>query len=197
MKPRKLLIVSILFLIQVQISVGQDFLLNDSLDEIANFTSPNSTLEEREENTIFEPFYLQDQKNIKKQNTIYFELLGVGGFYSVNFDKRFHDQMENGLGLRVGVSTSNGIVAFPMQVNYILGRKHHLEVGAGITFGNGTVSFTGPRSEFIASPSLSIKYRYQNYDKGFFFNFGPDLNLRQAVLADGVVIFGISMGYTF
>ena len=112
-------------------------------------------------------------------NQVYFELLGAGGGFSLNFDSRFGDK-ENGLGYRLGIggessySSSFGsskALAIPVGLNYLFGaRKHHLELGAGATpfFGDKTYY---PRTYW--GTNFNAGYRLTPFNrKGFSFRAG-------------------------
>jgi hypothetical protein len=120
-------------------------------------------------------------------NAIYLELLGPGGFYSVNYDRAFGD-FAGRIGFSyMSISASTGLesasaswLGVPLTFSYLgIGSKNHmLEVGAGVTlwsFGAGASAFgagaTGASALLIA-PTGVFGYRMQPKDGGFFFKAG-------------------------
>jgi hypothetical protein len=94
---------------------------------------------------------------------IQFEVFGPGSLFSLNFDSRFAPK-ENGLGFSIGLGGSplgvlgkscntGGLMALPVDINYLVGKKQHFaEVGVG-----GTLVVIG-----------STKKYCQDFDYGFF-----------------------------
>lgn len=131
---------------------------------------------------------------------IYFEVLGPGIAYSVNYDGRLN-KIENGLGIRVGVSgaggNGGGYFALPVQVNYLLGNNgQYLELGAGATYVSSAISlFDDRESSSSILPTATIGFRKQPFGK-------KGLTWRLAFtpfIVDGVFIpyGGASVGYRF
>ena len=122
------------------------------------------------------------------RNTIFLELLGNAGLYSINYEHRFIEQ----LGLRIGFSSVNfpldtetgPVTMAPLMVNYITGKdKHHFEVGAGLMLSNridnrGMTATTG--------------YRFQPPQGGFHFHIGFTPLITDDFLPFGSAGFGIS-----
>lgn len=136
----------------------------------------------------------------KGHRAIYGDFGGVGGIYSINYDQRFKDTANNnGLGFRAGFSSIFGVYSVPVQINYLIGRRHYLELGIGATiatdrydFGNGRFGGTN------ASGNASVKYRFQALDQGLFFNIGGDIFIAGGLLNDASVFWaGAGIGYTF
>ena len=141
----------------------------------------------------------------EKPNSIYFEALGNGGLYSVNYDRMFTET----IGGRIGFSyipeidfifsSINDLMVIPVMLNYFIGSVNHkLELGAGIAY----VSFTS--GDFLGFESSSgssgvtgtatIGYRYQPANGGFLFRIGftPMFNDEWFQPFDGV-----SLGFGF
>jgi hypothetical protein len=89
------------------------------------------------------------------RNALYLELLGNGGLYSVNYERRMKDR----IALRVGVGTWDStdllsdsqkderILAFPMTVSLIRGGRHGgFEVGGGLLTGRETSDLGSSRN---------------------------------------------------
>ena len=136
---------------------------------------------------------IQNSYANKKAKTFFFELLGPGSVYSLNYDTRFQNK-QDGLGGRAGISFyADGETSFftvLVVINYLLG-KHgkYFEVGAGITFytfksdsyysffdnrdqeGNVTNYQSTKRDNGILG-TLNFGYRYQPIDGGFSFRAG-------------------------
>ncbi|RYD88498.1 MAG: hypothetical protein EOP54_27150, partial [Sphingobacteriales bacterium] len=76
----------------------------------------------------------------KQGKTVFFELLGPGAAYSVNYDTRFAKRPD-GWGGRIGLSyysaSGEHLFTAPLVINYLAG-KHgkYFEIGAGITYYN-------------------------------------------------------------
>lgn len=133
--------------------------------------------------------------------SVYFEL-GGPGLASVNFDTRFGAR-EGGLGGRVGVGGfsvgGNGILVFPLAVNYLLGKdtKNYFEIGIGIT----PVLATGDDIDGNFGTTfghLNFGYRLQPLDGGF--TFRAFITPVFGIGGDGFFIpyyGGVSFGYKF
>lgn len=108
---------------------------------------------------------------------IYAELLGTAGFYSINYDRRFKaSEKNNGLGIRAGVGYFDNIWYVPVQLNYLIGKNHFLELGIGTRFATAEFDFgNGRYSGFNTSLVGSTKYRYQSKNKHFFLSAGLDV----------------------
>ncbi|MFD0767111.1 hypothetical protein ACFQZI_19795 [Mucilaginibacter lutimaris] len=130
----------------------------------------------------------------KQGKTVFFELLGPGAVYSVNYDTRFAKRPD-GWGGRIGLSyyseSGEHLFTAPLVVNYLAG-KHgkYFEVGAGITYYNVNTNdvFFDNRYYEVIDPNggyyvkeknhngvlgtLNFGYRYQPLDGGFAFRTG-------------------------
>ena len=119
----------------------------------------------------------------KRPQAVFFEVLGTGVGYSVNYDTRFQ-KTEDGLGGRAGVSyfKSNGLGVFslPVGLNYLLGKNgNYFEVGAGATFlsvkedenKHGEFLFIGGEESTVVG-TLVFGYRRQPVEGGFTFRAG-------------------------
>lgn len=128
----------------------------------------------------------------KRAKTFFFEVLGPGAAYSVNYDVRFKKQ-QDGWGGRAGISyyanAGEHLFTVPLVLNYLAGKNgKYFEVGAGITYYNVNSndlffdnSNYGYASEDINSGiigTLNFGYRYQPVDGGFSFRggFSPIIN---------------------
>lgn len=139
------------------------------------------------------------------RNLIRGEVLGAGGLYSLNYERRFSLQWA----VRVGFFAYNDepkvreddyvtLVLVPVMVNALLpGGTHNLELGAGPVLG-----YAGARSQDYGSLNgvgignflANTAYRYQPTSGGFSFRAGILPNYS----GDSVLIWPpLSLGYTF
>jgi hypothetical protein len=99
------------------------------------------------------------------RRTVYFEMLGRGNVYSLNYDVR----VSPGAALRAGVASwgvGSGVIAFPFTASSLIGRGEvSLEIGAGPMFMTGVdVSDFGSNVILISFAVI----RVQPKDAGFF-----------------------------
>jgi hypothetical protein len=138
-----------------------------------------------------------------KPNSLYFEIFGNGGLYSINYDRLFTPT----LGARIGFmyfSADNSIfdidqlILVPIMLNYFVGEgSSKLELGAGIVFGSLETDFWGLTNESSSTAVIgtaTVGYRYQPVDGGFMFRAGfTPLFSSGGFLASG----GLSIGVAF
>ena len=133
---------------------------------------------------------LKDSLNLR-DNSIFFELFGNAGAYSLNYDHLFRlgESRMSGIGTRVGIAYSGwtGTVA-PIEVYFSHGKKSCLELGLGTAFGYSALALDK------YSVTMRIGYRYRD-PKGFIFGVGPLVFKENK----GEFFFygGISFGYSF
>ncbi|MDB4940660.1 MAG: hypothetical protein JWP97_194 [Labilithrix sp.] len=144
-------------------------------------------------------------------NAVFFEALGSGLLYSVNYE-RFFDRWH--LGLRGGASyftypvSSYGrsgnltLVSFPLLASYyVTWGRHHLQLGLGATVlytgassDSEGVEFSTERSGLGVAATAMVGYRYWPRDGGFSFGVGfTPLVRTTSFLPWG----GASVGYVF
>lgn len=127
-----------------------------------------------------------------KRNTVYIDILGPGGYYSLSFDRLFRVNKKNKNSISIGFEIA-GITKpyfstyIPTSYNILFGKKNrHLELGIGLTFGLERMY----HQSFYSAPQLPvghlleevdhsinfdlwalprIGYRYQKENGGFFF----------------------------
>ena len=137
--------------------------------------------------TISRADSLQNVYAHRQGKTFFFELLGPGAVYSINYDTRF-SKRPDGWGGRAGISyysqSGEHLFTVPLVVNYLAGKRgKYFEVGAGITYYNvntNDVFFTNEYYEVYDSGvyaqkrkhngvlgTLNFGYRYQPVDSGF------------------------------
>ncbi len=120
-----------------------------------------------------------------KKNSVYLELGGTGGVYSICYDRLFDIKEKKKNSFSIGLSYLQGVIyekdlrifALPFSRNTIYFR--YLEIGLGITptliaeikpaYQHGSVvgSYTELEPLLFLSPKLG--FRYQKNDGGFFF----------------------------
>jgi hypothetical protein len=147
------------------------------------------------------------------RNSIFIELAGNGGIYSLNYDRVITEQfsVRAGFGyMSMGATASSGttsvsakasILAVPVVGNFLLGSQNHkLELGAGITMfrfsGDASNSLGNSASATGMAPAGTavIGYRYVPGDGGFTFRAGfTPLVFKDDWLPWG----GLSFGYLF
>jgi len=148
------------------------------------------------------------------RNAVYFELLGNGGLYSVNYER----MLTESLCLRVGFASWESPVLWdegsppdryatlPVTASSLLGRgERKLELGGGITFGQGTFGrFDDDRRDFtFRSLAAIVGYRSHPPGHGYLFRAGvtPFYSLddgEEAYPDPGWTLSaGVSFGYRF
>lgn len=125
----------------------------------------------------------EDEKEFRK-NTVYLELLGNGGYYSLNYDRIFEIKP------KIKISTRIGFTYFPdlfgngfrqvgplteVSILYSLfNNKHFLELGSGLSyFHQGYMinpGYTYNEAVLFFIPRLG--YRFQQPNGGLFFKIG-------------------------
>jgi len=146
-----------------------------------------------------------------QSNTIYFELLGNGLVYSLNYDRMVTDNISVRAGyggLTVSNSTvSSGVIVtedikitlIPVLANYLRGEGNHkLEIGGGIVL--VSLDYTGNVADVDFSlaadgaiPTGNLGYRYQKSEGGFFFK----ASLCPFFAETMVTSVGLGFGYSF
>ncbi|MGV3585926.1 MAG: hypothetical protein ACO1OF_02895 [Adhaeribacter sp.] len=170
-------------------------------------------------------FSVNAQQNLTptKKNTLFLELLGNGGLYSLNVDRIITSKEMWMLAGRLGISYFNHsdpakkqYVVLPMELSYLRGKsKHFLEIGYGATMMVGKdESYTGEYATAIynymeALNTFRLGYRYQQKDGGMFYKvgwtpgYGSVMELGNAPSKKAKETyfkpynFGLGVGYTF
>jgi hypothetical protein len=152
----------------------------------------------------------QERQNDFRKNALYFEGLGQGLLYSLNYDYRIRQNIS----LRAGFThwslnplfllTTGKLsyTSFPIMINYLTGKKDNLfELGGGIMPAfvslDGTEIFWGSEIKEKGSTILgtaTVGYRYQPLAGGLMGRIG----LTPIFTFDKFIIyFGFSLGYSF
>lgn len=152
--------------------------------------------------------------NNLKKNTVYFEFIGNGIFYSINYDRLFEITEKVKLSARIGfhytdnfIGNDNRLIGSPLEISglySIFRKKHFLEVGSGLTIMNN-LNYNNNHVENLIILVLRIGYRYQKPNGGLFlkvgflpmydmyaFNPNPDI-IHNTWFMSG----GLGIGYTF
>ncbi|WP_412465976.1 hypothetical protein [Pedobacter sp. KLB.chiD] len=154
----------------------------------------------------------QDSTLIKpyiKKNSIYAELLGNGGVYSINYDRIFQLSKQVKIVPRLGFSTLDDVLIFPLEVNLLLSKsntsKNFFETGIGLTilkplngFSGQLLTINGYDYNFdgraVNTPvMIRAGFRHQKPTGGLMYRTG-------ALLITGnetILTVGIGLGYTF
>lgn len=106
--------------------------------------------------------FLSNAKYATSQTLLYGEVGGAAGYYSLNLDSRIS---KSKLGYRIGGALYKDDVLYviiPLQINYIVGKKHGLEIGAGLTSFVDWDGFGSSSDEFKYLPSMTLVYRFQS-----------------------------------
>jgi len=117
-------------------------------------------------------FSQSKQNNIIARNTLYADFASKGAYYSVNYDRVFHQGKKVSASYRAGFSIFNNVIAAPLGINFFTGQSSsHLE------FSLTVVPYIEAYNSFLKSNDLSDKklyiipgigYRYQKAAGGFF-----------------------------
>jgi len=145
------------------------------------------------------------------KNCLYFEGLGQGMFYSLNYEYMFTPHVSGRIGytnwsIPIFFLASAGVVNYqggPVMINYLWGDgDHHLETGIGAVLGamrySGTDIIFGEKISvkymFFPLGTATVGYRYQPREGGFLFRLGvtPIFNATRFVPTGGM-----SIGYAF
>ena len=144
---------------------------------------------------------LPTQAQPSAKSTIFFEGLGNGILYTINYDRMMSDTWSARVGLMslsdtddFGDTTSLKLV--PIMANKLKGAGNHkLELGAGamLIMVSGEIDDDDDFEAGGVGVTTTIGYRYQRPDGGINFRIG----LTPAFLPKFVVTAGLSLGYTF
>ena len=149
--------------------------------------------------------FLQPAYSQSKPNSVYFELIGNGGLYSINYDRLITDNVSGRIGfmylskLDLIFLTVDNIVIIPVTLNYLIGNGNNkFEIGAGIDYVNSSGgSLFGYKTNVTVTQifgTATIGYRYRQKDGGFLFRIG----FTPIFGANGFQpLAGLSLGFSF
>jgi hypothetical protein len=120
------------------------------------------------------------------KNTIFLELLGNGGLYSVNYDRWVHDMVSVRVGasfISLGASSSSSsanisLFTMPIMGNFLIGSdSHKFEAGLGALLVYASASATSGATSVFANGfgvagTGTVGYRYSDPKGGFVFRIG-------------------------
>jgi hypothetical protein len=126
--------------------------------------------------------YGQSDFTQSSRNNFFFELLGNGGLYSINYERFVVDDVTSRIGVGVwNDPTSSGgktsLVTIPVLTSGLIGsRKSKLEIGVGFLVGRQKFTSSFGRSLNWTAPIADgtgvVGYRYQPFEQGFVFRAG-------------------------
>ncbi|MEM6343306.1 MAG: hypothetical protein AAF927_05480 [Bacteroidota bacterium] len=157
------------------------------------------------------PSLLLAQKGLSR-NVVYLEALGLGTYYSFNYERNYYLNEPLRLGIRIGLAPWNVnedyFTSVPVGVHLLYGKSaHRLEIGMGLSYRFKTAISTGSiqyhKWEKLAPARIGmlIGYRYQVPDGGWMFRLGYQPFLNGFIEANGYVRpgyvhwLGIAVGY--
>jgi hypothetical protein len=157
--------------------------------------------------SIFAQENIENKKTAK--NTIFLELLGNSIWYSLNYDRIVFSEKSFKISGRIGASYMPPSIHFmaheydfktfsyPLQVCFIYGKKHHIEIGTGYTF-----IFDEYKDDIFKiynTPNkytISLGYRYQIQEGGIFVKVNI-LKFFPVKKSEIPFWLGFGLGYTF
>jgi len=140
--------------------------------------------------------------SVLSKNHLSFELGGAGILSSVNYERLIQMNSTNKLLSRIGLSyipdilnNDNGIISLPFGLYYLIGNKHHLELGINNIISWYNFKGNSDKNEYLGmeistGSSIndylmpSIGYRYENfYKKSVFFSvaYSPLIYFNQGI----------------
>ncbi len=132
------------------------------------------------------------ERDERREDAFYFELLGAGGAYSVNYEHRPLAALAIRAGFSVFAISEEEVVVFPASVTGLIGDgRHHFEMGGG-----ATLVTADELIGILLVPELG--YRYMPNDSPWLVRvmFTPFISLEQSsswARPSG----GLSLGVTF
>jgi hypothetical protein len=149
-------------------------------------------------NLILFSIYGQNTKDTSRiaKNTLHLELLGNAGVSSFNYDRILLSKNKFKISGRIGISLDfleNG--SYPIEFNFLFGKKNNLETGIGYTFIVYSIEDIIHDSPFV----YSLGYRFQKPNGGFFFKTALVLFIHEPKMYSkkNALSMGLAFGYTF
>ena len=140
------------------------------------------------------------------RSSIFFEYLGNGILYSLNYDRKLTNHFSGRIGINYWVWSLLGTTRaaqMPVLVNYLAGwSSHRFELGVGIN--SGVIWEEGDRSA-VFLPTAALGYRYQPPGGGWlfrinftpFYSFAGDTFQGSGNESGPLAWFGVSIGRTW
>jgi len=151
--------------------------------------------------------------NIAK-NTVYFELLGNGGIYSLNYDRIILSKNKIKCSYNAGISYGGLFIGsniellgwslvVPCGINFLYGKTNSLELGTGPIF-TFNVNNKNHYGSSILFHVINLNYRFQKKTGGFFFKTGAGLIVKLLEYKnewlintqEGTIVINLGIGYT-
>ncbi|MEI8203074.1 MAG: hypothetical protein WCH34_08695 [Bacteroidota bacterium] len=153
---------------------------------------------------------IKDTAGIAK-NTVYVELLGNGGLYSINYDRILFRIKRLRISAGIGISYIPPSIwyykhfIFPIGINFIYGGTNNIEVGLRYNPVLNLYKYDIPTIyNFSFIPEININYRFQKLKGGFFFKMGLILFFDKneytttfSNYSNNNIWLGLGIGYTF
>jgi hypothetical protein len=140
-----------------------------------------------------------------RKNSVFFEAVGNGSFYSINYERLFPIDNNKGIGLRIGYAYVNASFSVPEyyylipgEISFVLGNKHCLDVGCGLTSVRH-VSNYNTKTERRNTFNIRIGYRFRG-DKGLIIRVAPIIKIGYNVISyeeSAWISGGFGIGYSF
>ena len=160
---------------------------------------------------IIQPSFSQDsnQGNLSSKSSIYFEALGTGLFYSINYDRIVFANDNLGISVRSGITytpqsvAGANMIGIPIEMSVLLGeKKGKLELGLGFM---PFYAFDEQIDSYLGLVTPRIGYRLQKSEGGFFLKTGftPWIPISwddSVEIEEGVYfvpMIGFAVGHTF
>ncbi len=150
--------------------------------------------------------YAQDTAPPARHNTVYVELLGNGGLYSLNYERALTPALRVRAGAAAWRTQSfwsdaeTRMRTFPVMLHLVPGRgAHHLEAGIGVLPGHrGRERAVGESGGFVSLIGL-VGYRYEPPQRRFVYRagFAPFYGFGDASIAYPEEGFLPSLGFSF
>ena len=152
------------------------------------------------------------QDSIKRHNNIqhnlYFELLGNSiAFYNITYDCSFKIAEKHKIAVGFGgqyfpniSGFQNKMFGLSPQINYLYGKRHHLELGTGYTIQLMPKEY---ELDYLATIPVRVGYRFQKSEGGYFWKIGYVALFGEAIRGEMWRSFpfvpwsGVAWGYTF
>jgi|SRR6056297_1723811 len=138
------------------------------------------------------------------KNVVYLELLGNGGIYSFNYERRLGDKIWGRAGASYFPAAFDGFASFPIGASYLFGKQtKYFELGIGTTlFYAGSDNIFGldfddnEEDRFSAGITGTIGYRFQPPTENLFFKVAL-IPAYIPIASAFAVSAGLSLGYSF
>ena len=160
---------------------------------------------------------IKNEKKQSGQHSVYMEFFGNAGlWYSIGYDYMLNLKEKHKLSFNCGFQyfpytdynlvLEESVFTLSPQINYLYGKKHHLELGVGITY-DLVIRYRNSVDKTATGWSVPFRigYRYQKEDGGFFFKIAyipAYINhyVLMPIIGDDWFMplwAGVAIGYTF